>query len=315
MTEHDIDAMQTLQSQSSVAADYRCGFIAIAGRANVGKSTLLNRLVDDDVSIVTHKPQTTRHKINGILTLAQAQMVFVDTPGLQQRSGLALNRSMNKAVHQAVADADVILFLVSAGRWQSEDEKVLQLLRQVSTPVLLVVNQIDRMHDREQLLPWLDQHARDPLYQQVFLISALRGDGVDALVQSLPDHLPLSPPLYPDDQYCDRSVRFLCAELIREQLLRRMHKELPYGMHVEIEEFDETSKPLQIGAVIWVDRDSHKGMLIGKGGQNLKQIGRAARQRIEKLLDAHVHLRLWVRVQQGWTDSDSMLQQGGLLSE
>jgi len=298
-----------------VPAQHRCGFIAIAGRANVGKSTLLNRLVDDAVSIVTHKPQTTRHKINGILSLPTAQLVFVDTPGLQQRTGLALNRSMNKAVHQAVADADVVLFMVSAGRWQAEDQLVYELLQQSSTPVLLVVNQIDRMPDRELLLPWLDQHARDPLYQQVLLISALRGDGVDALLRSLPEHLPLSPPLYPTDQYSDRSVRFLTSELIREQLLRRMHKELPYGMHVEIEEFDETVKPWLIGAVIWVDRESHKGMLIGKGGQNLKQIGRAARQRIEKLLDAHVHLRLWVRVQEGWTDSENLLQKCGLMGD
>ncbi|MBU1190043.1 MAG: GTPase Era [Gammaproteobacteria bacterium] len=305
----------TTASGQATADGHRCGFIAIAGRANVGKSTLLNRLVDDAVSIVTHKPQTTRHKINGILSLPAAQLVFVDTPGLQQRTGLALNRSMNKAVYQAVADADVVLFMVSAGRWQAEDQLVHELLQQSTTPVLLVVNQIDRMPDREQLLPWLDRYARDPLYRQVLLISALRGDGVDALLRCLPDYLPLSPPLYPTDQYSDRSVRFLAAELIREQLLRRMHKELPYGMHVEIEEFDEAARPLLIGAVIWVDRESHKGMLIGKGGQNLKQIGRAARQRIEKLLDTHVHLRLWVRVQEGWTDSDRLLQQCGLLSD
>jgi GTP-binding protein Era len=302
-------------TDQTAVADYRCGFVAIAGRANVGKSTLLNRLVDESVSIVTHKPQTTRHRINGILSLDTAQLVFVDTPGLQQRSGLALNRSMNKAVYQAVADADVVLFMVSAGRWQQTDQQVLELLKKSSTPVLLVVNQVDRMTDREQLLPWLDEHARDPFYQQVLLISALRGDGIDELLRLLPAYLPVSPPLYPTDQLSDRSVRFLCAELVREQLLRRMHKELPYGMHVEIEEFDESTKPITIGAVIWVDRESHKGMVIGNGGVKMKQIGRASRQRIEKLIDAHVHLRLWVRVQEGWTDNVNMLQKSGLFSE
>lgn len=295
------------------AEQHRCGFVALVGRPNVGKSTLMNRLIGQKISIVTHKPQTTRHRVNGILSLPHSQLIFVDTPGIHEAGSKTLNRQMNQAAIDALRDADVIACMVIAGEWRQADERVMQLAQSAGRPVYLVVNKVDHIKQRETLLPWLDEHARQEWLAGVLLISAKKGSGVDALQQQLSDALPLMPPLYPSEQVSDRSERFLVAELIREQLLEQMHKELPYGMHVHIEKFDASHKQIVIDATIWVARASHKGMVIGKQGSSLKRIGTTARKAIQELLQRPVHLQLWVSVQTNWFDDPRRLETVGIV--
>ncbi len=291
---------------------FHSGFVALVGRPNVGKSTLLNQIVGQKISIVTHKPQTTRQRINGILTTPRVQMVFIDTPGIHVAGGRLLNQSMNRAAQEALHDADVVVQMVTAGQWHALDQQVQQQVQASGRPAVLVVNKVDRIKQRQKLLPWLAEHVDGQHWRKVLLISARSGSGVDDLLQTLTGLLPAGPAMYPEEQVSDRSQRFLVAELIREQLLRYLHKELPYGVHVQIEKFDEHSKPLAIAAVIWVERDSHKGMVIGKQGEMLKQIGKAARLQINKLLQRQVHLTLWVSVRAGWQSNPQALRDSGL---
>ncbi|MEJ8566627.1 GTPase Era [Elongatibacter sediminis] len=291
--------------------EQRCGYVALVGRPNVGKSTLMNRILGLKLSIVTAKPQTTRQRISGIKTTAEGQVVYVDTPGIHRAAGRALNRHMNRVARASLQDVDVVLFLVEAGRWTNEDDHVAQALERVGVPVLLVVNKIDRVSDKSGLLAWLKEHAREDRFEHVMLVSAKSGAGVDDLEDRVTELLPFSRPLYDEDQFTDRSERFLAAELVREQLTRRLHQELPYALTVEIEEFKRDKNLLRIGAIVWVERSSQKQIVIGKGGNVLKQVGSGARAALEQLFDEKIFLRLWVKVRRDWTDSEQALRELG----
>lgn len=291
--------------------EYRCGYVALVGRPNVGKSTLMNHILGQKLSIVTAKPQTTRQRIAGIKTTAEGQVVYVDTPGIHRAAGRALNRYMNRVAQAALMDVDLVLFLVEAGRWSREDDHVARALQRVDCPVFLVVNKIDRVADKRRLLEFLSGDAGAKGFGEVLLVSARTGDGVDTLERRVMEVLPFSRPFYDEDQLTDRSERFLVAELIREQLMLRLHQELPYALTVEIEEFRHDDGLLRLGAVIWVERPGQKRIVIGKDGQVLKQVGSGARREIEQLLGDKVFLRLWVKVSRDWSDSERALKQFG----
>ena len=291
--------------------EYRCGYVALIGRPNVGKSTLMNRILGQKLSIVTAKPQTTRQRIAGIKTTEQGQIIYLDTPGIHLAARRALNRYMNRIAKASFHDVDLILFLVEAGRWTKQDEHVARSLKNVEAPVVLVVNKIDLIADKSELLGFLENEVRTERFSDVFLIAARSGDGVDDLEKKVLDSLPFSRPFYDEDQWTDRSERFLASELIREQLMLRLHQELPYAMTVEIEEFKRSQGLLSIGAIIWVERDSQKQIVIGKGGGVLKQAGSRARKELEELFDEKVFLRTWVKVSKDWSDSERALKQFG----
>ncbi len=287
--------------------EYSSGYIAIVGRPNVGKSTLMNHILGQKISITSHKPQTTRHRILGIKTTEALQAVYVDTPGLHLNAKKAVNRYMNRAAATSLDDVDLILFVVEAGRWTDEDEHVLKHLKQARAPVLAVVNKIDRVADKEQLLPFMAQLSERMNFAAVVPLSALKRKNIDALERQVAALLPAGPPLFPPDQITDRTERFLAAELVREKLMRILGKELPYALTVEIERFVEEEGRLEIHALIWVERQSQKGIVIGKGGHVLKEIGRQARLDMARLFDQSVHLQLWVKVKEGWSDDDRAL--------
>ena len=291
--------------------EFRSGMVALVGRPNVGKSTLLNRLVGHKVSIVTRKPQTTRHRICGVLNRPEAQIVFVDTPGMH-RGSRALNRAMNRAAEDALADVDLIVVVVTALQWNAEDRRVVEAARAAGPPVMLVVNKVDRVTQRARLLPWLDRHATDPLFTSTLLVSAHNGSGVDDLAAAVGAALPPGPALYPPEQITDRDERFRVAELIREQLTERLHQELPYGLCVLIERFDASADGVDIDALVWVEKSSHKGMVIGAGGKVLKQIGTAVRMALEQEWQRRVRLGIWVKLRPGWSDDEERLRQQGL---
>jgi len=286
---------------------FRCGFVAIVGRPNVGKSTLVNAIMGRKISIVTAKPQTTRHRIVAVHTSEDAQILFVDTPGLHRRAGRAMNRLMNRAASNALADADVVLFVSDATRWTTEDEDVLRQLRDARAPVIAVLNKTDCVHPKEKLLDAMQLMAARRDFAEIVPISAQQGDNLDRLLQLLPGYLPESPPLFPEDMLTDRSRDFHVAEIVREKLTQMLHQELPYGLTVQVERFDEDDTAATIHAVIWVERDSQKGIVIGKEGATLKRIGRAARLDIAAFLGKRVHLELWVKVKENWADSEKDL--------
>ncbi|WP_297529482.1 GTPase Era [Thiohalobacter sp.] len=291
---------------------FHCGFVALVGRPNVGKSTLLNRLIGQKISITSRKPQTTRHRILGIRTLPQAQIVYVDTPGIHRPGRKALNRAINRAALDALLDVDVIVMVMEAGRWTDEDELVLERLKAAGQPVIAAVNKIDRLRDRRELLPWLQALAGRHDFAALVPLAALRGDNLAALEQEVIARLPESEPCFPEDQITDRSERFLAAELIREKLFRHLGQELPYGLTVEIERFEEAGGLLRINGLIWVERDSHKRIVIGRQGQMLKKVGREAREDMERLFDRKVFLELWVKVKEGWADDERALRSLGI---
>lgn len=301
----------TASGAALVIDTHRCGYVALVGRPNVGKSTLLNRLLGQKISITSPKPQTTRHQILGIKTLSHAQIIYVDTPGLHRHARKALNRALNQAASSALFDVDVVVFLVDAWRWTDEDEQVLDILRQSGVPVFLAVNKIDRLRSKSELLPVLQSLSEKFDYAGVVPISALKGDNLDALEGRVLEHLPASPPLFPEDQVTDRSERFLAAELIREKLFRRLGKELPYGLTVEIEKFLEADSMLRINGLIWVERASQKKIVIGQHGSMLKAVGREARVDMEKMFGKKVYLELWVKVKEGWADDERALHSLG----
>lgn len=291
---------------------FHCGFVALVGRPNVGKSTLLNRLIGQKISITSRKPQTTRHRILGIRTLPQAQIVYVDTPGIHKPGRKALNRAINRAALDALPDVDVIVMVVEAGRWTEEDELVLERLKAAGQPVIVAVNKIDRLRDRRELLPWLQELAGRHDFAALVPLAALRGENLAALEQEVVARLPASGPCFPEDQITDRSERFLAAELIREKLFRHLGQELPYGLTVEIERFEEEGNLVRINGLIWVERDSHKRIVIGRQGQMLKKVGREAREDMERLFDRKVFLDLWVKVKEGWADDERALRSLGI---
>ena len=290
---------------------FRCGYVALVGRPNVGKSTLLNRLLGQKISITSQRPQTTRHRVLGIKTLPQAQIVYVDTPGLHQGSRKALNRVLNKAASDTLHDVDVVAFLVEGTRWTDEDRWILEMLRDIGTPVILVVNKIDMLEDKTALLPHLQQLAGEYAFAEVIPLSARSGDNADRFEASVIARLPVGEPIYPDDQITDRSERFLAAELVREKLFRKLGQEIPYGLTVEIESFKMDGAMRRIHALIWVERDTQKAIVIGKGGTLLKEVGSEARRDMEKLFDGKVFLQLWVKVKEGWADDERALRSLG----
>jgi len=290
------------------SGDFRFGYVALVGRPNVGKSTLLNQILGQKLSIVTPKPQTTRQRIAGIKTTARGQVVYLDTPGIHATAGRALNRYMNRVARATFRDVEIILFLIEAGRWTRQDRRIAEALRQAGTPVYLVVNKVDLLADKTELLAFLADNGLTDQFDEVFLVSALKGDGVDAIEERVLGALPFSMPYYDEEQITDRSERFLAAELLREALTLRLHQELPYALTVEIEKFQRDADLLHIAAIIWVERDSQKQIVIGKGGKVLKQVGAQARQAMEELLGDRVFLQTWVKVSKDWTRSDRSLE-------
>ena len=286
---------------------HRCGLVAVIGRPNVGKSTLINAILGRKVSIVTAKPQTTRHRILAVHTTDDAQVVFVDTPGLHRKAGKAMNRLMNRTAANALADADVVLFVSDATHWTSEDDDVLKRLKKVAAPVVAVLNKIDKVHPREKLLDGMALMSARLDFAEIMPLSALKGDNLDKLMDLLPGFLPESPPLFPADMHTDRSREFHAAEVIREKLTLMLHQELPYGLTVQVERYLEEEGGITINAIIWVERDSQKGIVVGKNGSVLKRIGRAARLELKEQLGQSVHLELWVKVKSNWADNEQDL--------
>jgi GTP-binding protein Era len=286
---------------------HRCGLVAVIGRPNVGKSTLINAVVGRKVSIVTAKPQTTRHRILAVHNMEDAQIVFVDTPGLHRKAGKAMNKLMNRTAANALADADVILFVSDATRWTEEDDDVLKRLQHAQAPVVAVLNKIDRVQPKEKLLDTIARLAARHDFAEIVPTSALKKDNLDELMALLPSFLPESPPLFPEDMHTDRSPEFHAAEVIREKLTLSLHQELPYGLTVQVERYVEDENGLTINAIIWVERDSQKGIVVGKGGSVLKRVGREARLELKEQLQRNVHLELWVKVKTNWADNEKDL--------
>ena len=291
-----------------MADEFRSGTATIVGRPNVGKSTLLNRLVGQKVSITASKPQTTRHRIGGVLSRDDAQIVFVDTPGIHRDRRSAMSRYLNRTARGAIDGVDVVIFMVEALRWTDEDDDVRRGLRESSKPVLLVPNKIDRVPGREALLPFLDRFQHDGEFEEIIPVSARREENLSILVREVRARLPVRPALFPPDALTDRSERFLAGELIREKLTRKLDQELPYRLAVEIEQFREERQIVRIGAVVWVERSSQKGIVIGKGGRVLKAVGAEARANMESLFGRRVHLDIWVKARSGWSNDERVLR-------
>ena len=290
---------------------YRCGLVAVIGRPNVGKSTLINAVMGRKVSIVTAKPQTTRHRILAVHTGPDAQIIFVDTPGLHRKAGKAMNRLMNRTAANALADADVILFVTDATHWMPEDDDVLKRLRNIQAPIVAVLNKVDKVHPKEQLLTTIGLMSARHDFAEIVPVSALKQDNLDHLMTMLPSFLPESPPLFPADMHTDRSKEFHAAEVIREKLTLMLHQELPYGLTVQVERFLDEESGITINAIIWVERDSQKGIVVGKNGRVLKKVGRAARLELKDQLERNVHLELWVKVKSNWADNEADLMNLG----
>lgn len=286
----------------------KSGFVAIIGRPNVGKSTLLNGLVGEKVSITSPKPQTTRWQIFGIKTLPNAQIIYIDTPGMHREEKRAMNRYMNRVASSVILDADVIVFMIDATSWRGEDEDVLKKLQDADKPVILVINKMDLLDDKAELLPLIDKLKDKYQFTHIFPISAINAENTEELQEEIAKLLPEGPQLYPEDQATDRSLRFMAAEIIREKLILATEEELPYATTVEIEQFEEGEKLTEISAVIWVERPGQKIIVIGKKGAKLKKVGIQARREIEKLVGNKVFLRLWVKVKDNWTDDDRALR-------
>jgi GTP-binding protein Era len=291
-------------------APQRCGLVAIVGRPNVGKSTLMNALVGQKISITSKKAQTTRHRITGVRTVGATQFVFVDTPGFQTRHGNALNRNLNRTVKGVLADVDLVLFVCEAGRFGLDDAKVLALLPP-DKPAVLLANKQDEVKRRADLLPWLRSMQERHAFAEFVPMSATKAADVERLLGIVQPYLPEQAWFYDEDALTDRSDRFLASEIIREKLFRLTGDELPYASTVVIEKFEEEGNLRRIAAAIVVERDAHKGMIIGEGGERLKRIGSEARQELERLMDAKVFLELWVKVRSGWADNEEHLRSYG----
>jgi GTP-binding protein Era len=286
----------------------RCGYVAMIGRPNVGKSTLLNCLIGEKLSIISPKPQTTRWQILGIKTLANAQIIYIDTPGMHNEEKRAMNRYMNRVANSVIDGADVIVFVVDALKWKEEDSLVLSKLEGIKQPVILAINKVDLVKDKTELLPWIERIKEKFAFTHIVPISALKADNTDMLEKEITSLLPFADPIYPEDQLTDRSVKFLVGEIIREKLIQLTGKELPYTTTVEIEQYKEVGTLTEIGAVIWVERDGQRVIIIGKKGAKLKKIGIQARRDIEELIGSKVFLSLWVKVKSGWTDDERALK-------
>lgn len=297
------------------ATEFRCGFVAIIGRPNVGKSTLLNHILGQKISITSRKPQTTRHQILGVKTTEASQVIYVDTPGIHKRRSTAINRYMNRAASSVLNDVDLVLFVVQALQWTEEDEVVLERLAEVNVPVLLVVNKIDRVGDKSELLPYIERLSALRRFEAVVPVSALHAENIDQLEANVAERMPENAPFFPEDQVTDRNVRFLSAEIIREKLVRELGQELPYTTTVEIERFEEGETITRIFATIFVETKGQKAIIIGRKGARLKSIGSKARVDIEKMLDGKVYLELWVKIREGWSNDERALASLGYTNE
>ncbi|WP_027847786.1 GTPase Era [Marinospirillum minutulum] len=292
----------------------RCGYVALVGRPNVGKSTLLNRILGQKISITCKKPQTTRHQIMGIHTEGEVQTIYVDTPGMHLAEGSrdkAINHYMNDAAKQAVRDVDLVVFLVDRTKWTPEDDLVLERLTHLKCPVILAINKVDWLEDKNTLLPFIEEVSKKRNFELILPISALNGKQVDSLVKEIEQRLPEGEHFYPEDQVTDRSLRFLAAELVREKIMRQLGEELPYSATVEIEQFKQQGAVLHIHALIMVEREGQKKIIIGDKGSQLKLIGRDARLDMEKAFDSKVMLNLWVKVKSNWSDDARALKSLG----
>lgn len=290
----------------------KAGFAALVGRPNVGKSTLLNALVGEKLSIVTPRPQTTRHRILGVCHLPDAQIAFVDTPGLHRGEKRALNRAMNRTAAAALVEADLCVMVVEALQWTAEDDHVLKRIERAERPVILAVNKVDRVFPKERLLPWLSEVARRHAFADIVPLSAAKHDNLEALRTAIIAKLPQSPALFTEGERTDRGLEFRIAETIREKLTLELNQEVPYGVAVEVEQAEQTDGKLEISAVIWVDRAGQKPIVIGPKGERLKRVGRSARLELNRLLDQRLHLTLWVKVRENWADNARDLKHLGL---
>lgn len=292
----------------SSAAQMHCGFAALVGRPNVGKSTLLNALVGRKVSIVTPRPQTTRHRILGLVQRPDAQIAFVDTPGLHSHARRALNKAMNRTAAAALEDADLVVLVVEALAWKAEDDLVLRRIVRSGRPAVAVVNKVDQVRPKERLLPYLEQLGERHGFKALVPVSALKGQGLTDLLETIAALLPLSAPLFPGGEFTDRSLKFRIAEMIREKLTLELNQEVPYGIAVEVERLAEEDGQLVVDAAIWVDRAGQKPIVIGARGERLKRVGRSARLSLNALLERRLHLTLWVKVRENWADSARALK-------
>ncbi len=281
---------------------FHCGYVAIVGRPNVGKSTLLNRTMGQKLSITTRKPQTTRHSILGVKSTDQAQILYIDTPGLHVGASKAMNRYMNQTALSTLNDVDVIAWLVNPGVWTEDEQLILQRMSSIKTPVVLVINKIDEMANKNQLLPEIESLSSKREFAAIVPLSAKKDINIEEFEKTITQYLPESEALFPEDQLTDRSARFLASEIVREKIMRRVGDEVPYSMTVEIEQFAEDKGTTHIHALIWVEREGQKAIVVGQGGCVLKEVGRAARQDMEALFGCKVFLKLWVKVKRGWSD-------------
>jgi GTPase len=292
--------------------DFRSGFAALVGRPNVGKSTLLNALVGQKLSIVTPRPQTTRHRIVGISHLPNAQIAFVDTPGLHQHGSRALNRAMNRTASTSLNDADLVVLVVDATKWTAEDDLALERVVASGLPAIAAVNKIDQLRPRDRLLPYIAQFSKRHEFAAIVPVSALKGESVEALRKTIAEHLPVAPAMYADGELTDRPLEFRIAEMIREKLTLELNQEVPYGVAVEVEQMAEADGQLSVDASIWVDREGQKPIVIGAKGERLKRVGRSARIALNDLLGRRLHLNLWVKVRENWADNARALKHLGL---
>ncbi len=288
--------------------NYRCGMVTLVGRPNVGKSTLLNRLVGAKVSIVSPRPQTTRQRLLGIKTADAAQVIYVDTPGLHPPRGGRLGQQMNRAARASLEGVDAIVLVIAAAGWTQADEYPLKLATAAGLPVILAINMIDLLEDRASLLPLIERSAKKFGFTAIVPVSARRGENMDALERALIELLPAQPPIYPKDQLTDRSERFLAAELVREQVFRGFREEVPYAVAVQVENFKRANGVLRVAATVWVEKEGQKAILIGKGGERMKTVGTRARLAMQKAFGGKVHLELWVKVRERWSDDARALK-------
>jgi len=288
-------------------SDNRCGYLAITGRPNVGKSTLLNRAIGQKLAITSHKPQTTRHRILGIKTLPRGQIVYVDTPGIHKRLDSAMNRYLNRTAKSVLSDVNAVLFVVEALRWTEEDAAVLESIVRGRIPVILAINKVDQLRRKDDLLPFMAEMSARCDFQAMVPVSATKGTQLEQLEKAVLDVLPRGENLFPSEQITDRPERFFAAELVREQLTRRYGKELPYALSVEIDAFEARGNLYRISAIVWVERPGQKAIIIGKDGASLKEAGREARIQMERLFQCKVFLKLWVKVKKSWSNDEAAL--------
>jgi GTPase len=308
---NDIDIPE--ENDAIVDDDFRCGYVALLGRPNVGKSTLLNAMIGVRLSIVSHRPQTTRHRILGISTKPTGQILYVDTPGMHRGAKRAMNRSLNRAARTAISEVNLAVQVIEAGRWTDEDAAMYAAIaEQPDVPKLLAINKVDLQKDKTIMLPFVADLMQKHPFDDVYYVSALKSKGLEGLEKGILKRLPEQPAVYAEDEITDRSERFLASEMVREQLMLRLNQELPYATTVEIEAFQDRPDGIaEVHAVIWVERDGQKAIVIGEGGAQLKAIGTSARKQMEAMFERKVFLKLWVKVREGWADDENLLKRFG----